>query len=381
LFINLFISHYYSDVFVSFSRVFSYFYHVMRIGINSFVLLLASTLSVGALAQIPNPGFESFNGMPNNVGQFYLADGWTNAGSLTSTPDYYHYFGSLGGDIPETPVAIVNSWEGNAVMGFVACGVAHTNFREYISTELATPLVVGTQYLVSFRLTNGDITSLSASGLGASHIGVAFTENAPQQMGNDPLEITPQFYIDTVMYSREWKHVDFIFTATEAQKYMTVGIFGNDDGKIIEVREGNPQFGYYFVDDFRMVELSDDFDPTQAYYIDDSKADVVDPNSGQLPIGMQPEFFIPNAFTPNGDGDNDNFLPVSNVIESFELEIFSRWGELLFKCQASGLGWDGTIAGEGATAGVYVWQITFDKQDNSEAWVEKTLHGTVNLIR
>ncbi|NQX92983.1 MAG: hypothetical protein HRT74_12830, partial [Flavobacteriales bacterium] len=148
-------------------------------------LFLAMGLSVNA--QIDNGGFEGNSGLPNNTGQFNLVNAWSNAGSSMSSPDYYHNNGTAGGDLPETPIAIVNAYEGKGVMGFVATGIKGTDYREYLVNELNQPLQAGTKYVVSFSITNGERTSFSTSGLGTSHFGVAFSTASPQQTDNEPL--------------------------------------------------------------------------------------------------------------------------------------------------------------------------------------------------
>lgn len=69
-------------------------------------------------------------------------------------------------------------------------------------------------------------------------------------------------------------------------------------------------------------------------------------------------FFLPNAFTPNGDGINDVFLPVANVVdlELYVLRIYDRWGRLLFETIDPWEGWDGTVGGQEMPDGVYVYQ-------------------------
>ena len=69
------------------------------------------------------------------------------------------------------------------------------------------------------------------------------------------------------------------------------------------------------------------------------------------------DVYIPNAFSPNGDSDNDLFLPVGYGIEGFDMNIFDRWGNLIFKSAADRKGWDGTIKGKVAEQGVYVYRI------------------------
>ena len=66
-------------------------------------LIFSDTLS--AQVYILNGGFEISETVPNQSGQWELMNNWTNAGSATANPDYYHTFGYNGGDLPETPLA------------------------------------------------------------------------------------------------------------------------------------------------------------------------------------------------------------------------------------------------------------------------------------
>ncbi len=78
-------------------------------------------------------------------------------------------------------------------------------------------------------------------------------------------------------------------------------------------------------------------------------------------INVTEEFtmYIPNAFTPNGDGINDMFTVKGGgfVRDGFEMQIFDRWGELIFKSNDVDKGWDGTVKGVNAKNDVYVYKI------------------------
>ena len=87
--------------------------------------------------------------------------------------------------------------------------------------------------------------------------------------------------------------------------------------------------------------------------------------------------FIPNAFTPNGDGKNDLFMPLGNNVEQMQLLIFNRWGELLFETTDINQGWDGTFKGAKVQEDVYVWKLLYD--DNFEGHHEQI--GRVSVIR
>jgi len=89
--------------------------------------------------------------------------------------------------------------------------------------------------------------------------------------------------------------------------------------------------------------------------------------------------FVPNAFTPDGNGHNDRFRPLyyGNAVH-FDFAVFNRWGQRVFETQSPGSGgWDGTINGVAAPAGTYVWICSY-QSDGQQPAIQK---GTVILIR
>ncbi len=90
-------------------------------------------------------------------------------------------------------------------------------------------------------------------------------------------------------------------------------------------------------------------------------------------------FYIPSAFSPNGDGKNDVFKPSYKCFfTDYRLNIFSRFGKIVFSSTNADTGWDGMINGQQQPTGVYVWEISyFDTFTNKP--VKKT--GTMMLLR
>ena len=87
---------------------------------------------------------------------------------------------------------------------------------------------------------------------------------------------------------------------------------------------------------------------------------------------------IPNAFTPNGDGLNDTFIPKLRAVSSFQMEVFNTWGEKLFITNSlESKGWDGIYKGQLAPAGNYLYRITLTTSDGQ--LVNRT--GGITLIR
>ena len=83
-------------------------------------------------------------------------------------------------------------------------------------------------------------------------------------------------------------------------------------------------------------------------------------------------FYIPNAFTPNGNGKNEVFKPVMNDIFEFQFNIYNRWGELIFATSNLEEGWDGTFNGSPCMQGMYLWTVDrlgVDKREHSDGSV------------
>jgi gliding motility-associated-like protein len=88
--------------------------------------------------------------------------------------------------------------------------------------------------------------------------------------------------------------------------------------------------------------------------------------------------FVPTAFTPNGDGRNDVFKALLfGNIRSFELSVFNRWGQLVFRSNDPMKGWDGRFGGNNQNTGTYVWVCKYQLGEEPL----KTERGTVVLIR
>lgn len=89
----------------------------------------------------------------------------------------------------------------------------------------------------------------------------------------------------------------------------------------------------------------------------------------------------PNAFSPNGDGLNDYFMPVvapSCQVAGYHFQVFNRWGQLVFVSQKVGEGWDGRIKGVPADVGTYMYHLQMEAGEEQEQ-VVKT--GSFLLIR
>lgn len=110
---------------------------------------------------------------------------------------------------------------------------------------------------------------------------------------------------------------------------------------------------------------------------------------------------VPNVFTPNGDGTNDEFRVVYRSLKEFHCWVYNRWGHLVYEWSDPAKGWDGTIGGRPAAEGAYfyviralgtdadenakytikpVYNSKLKKQDEALIGVYQ-LSGSINLLR
>lgn len=97
-----------------------------------------------------------------------------------------------------------------------------------------------------------------------------------------------------------------------------------------------------------------------------------------ITVDSKIQLYIPNVFSPNNDGSNDRFLvfPGKGIAGVESIQIFDRWGGLMYE-QAGNEGWDGRVAGEPATPGVYLYQVVVQLFDGTT----RVESGDITLIR
>ena len=97
-----------------------------------------------------------------------------------------------------------------------------------------------------------------------------------------------------------------------------------------------------------------------------------------LKVYKGPDIYVPTGFTPNDDGKNDKFYPLSVGIKKINyFRVFNRWGQMVFSGTTLNDGWDGKLGGSEQPGGVYVWIVQATTRDD-RVIIKK---GTVMLIR
>ena len=173
----------------------------------------------------------------------------------------------------------------------------------------------------------------------------------------------------------------FVFTPEKVSKNEPIAYFKNtskqsdnylwnfgDDNYSTEI---NPEHVY--------PEIGKTYTVSLTAYDDQKKCEHTVQNA--LIVADEILFYVPNVFTPDGNSFNDNFQPVfySGVDPyHFKLEIFNRWGALIFVSENPKMGWDGLYNQALVASGTYVWSITFNETMSDKIHTKK---GTVTVLR
>ena len=100
--------------------------------------------------------------------------------------------------------------------------------------------------------------------------------------------------------------------------------------------------------------------------------------SNTVRVKKKLQLYVPNAFTPDGDKVNDLFGIEEQGINEFSMEIFNRWGELVYYTDKLGDKWDGKENGKECKQDAYVYVIQAKGEDDI---AYTTLRGSVTLLR
>ena len=94
-------------------------------------------------------------------------------------------------------------------------------------------------------------------------------------------------------------------------------------------------------------------------------------------VRVREGIYIPNAFSPNGDGINEYFFVDGQNITDLKMTIFDRWGEVLVQTENKNFKWDGTYKGRVCQQGVYIYYITTKGANGTE----NEFKGTITLVK
>lgn len=230
---------------------------------------------------------------------------------------------------------------GDAYIAITTYADYYPDAREYVWTQLSTPLVIGKNYLVEFYVCSSKSQQISANFF-SNNIGCLFTTYTPNNIiPNNFAQINNNSLLNDTI---NWVKINRVFTADSAYNYMILGNFFNDTNTLIGAYlTDSLNISYYFIDDVSVNE----YNVSPEAIIDNE---------------------IPNIFTPNNDNINDVWQFNSN--DSLNCIIYNRWGNKIFETNKSFIQWDGrTTSGIECTDGIYYYTIQ-TKEQNYKGYIQ-----------
>lgn len=301
---------------------------------------------------IYNGDFELYDTCPNNPsspGDLEIEHclGWT-APTKLGTSDYFNICNNTSvfhlAGVPQNLIGFQYPYNGNGYCGIIAWNIGLSNgesYREYIQTKLIRVLESGVNYHFSFHVAYYGVN------YSLEKIGALFSANDYNSNSYTPIIATPQIKNQNsfITDSLNWTKIEGDFYALGGEQFLTIGYFEDSLSVKDTFNTYNDPLAlydsYYFIDGVELVE-----------------------NEEQ----------IPNIFSPNNNGVNDEWNP--KVKDGEFIEIYNRWGTKI--CELSqGQRWNGrTSSGEECNEGVYYFVIRTKQELKSEF-----KKGFIQLVR
>ncbi len=228
------------------------------------------------------------------------------------------------------------------------------NWREILQVQLIDTLQVGKRYCVSFFVSRYDYCNYACNNIGA------LLSSFPLANGNSILTLTPTInndpFVNPLLSDTTWLEVSGSFVAAGNEQWIIIGNFNNDansDTVFTGVAQMGADYSAYIIDDVSVTRCDDTV------------------------ITTNDNLFVPNAFSPNGDGNNDVLFVRGQNIKELHFSVYDRWGEKVFETSSINEGWDGTFNGEKMESAVFAYYLTVTYNDGKTA--EKK--GNVSLVK
>ncbi|MEZ5031259.1 MAG: gliding motility-associated C-terminal domain-containing protein [Saprospiraceae bacterium] len=387
------------------------FIPIMRVTI--FCILLYSPAQLWAQNLVPNGGFEEIWKCPTAGGQIngYLKNWFTTF----STPDLYHQCAGLWMPLWSEPRS------GNGVVTISNLSSTNGGLHEYMHVKLRNSLVKDSLYHFSawLRPCSDRFYHTDQFHVVFSDTLVSFVPLPGPQAGYLPLTPDIKWQSGIIPWGEEWILFEDCYRARGNEQYMIIGNFSPD--ALTTIDTGTLLGDVYRWDDIAIVPLSlprgpaladrcegdtmwlpvysedititIDGTPVSEKYIPERAGSldvrmvhrlcgIVD--SLQVQISECPEpvicdVFLPTAFSPNNDGNNDEWqvhTPCS--FSYFKVALFDRWGEQIFTTSHPDISWDGTFRGQLMPGGVYAGYIQYQWEGIGQGF-SQTFH--IHLLR
>ena len=279
----------------------------------------------------------------------------------------------------------------NSSTGEISNGVGGTTYSiEYTtsgscpnsSTETVTVNSLPTiGYLGNTSLCEGESTKLTAYGAASYQWGAGQTIN--------PIIIAPSADTTIVVSGTIGSCVGNKTITVNVQALPIISIsgdttiFSGEEGWLSA--EGGDSYSWWPSDGLSCVDCAEPevfITESITYCVEANLGGCVDTACVNVEVEFKPEVecgevYVPNAFSPNGDNNNDVLYVYGDCITELKFEIFNRWGESVFVTETVGAGWDGAFRGKNLNTGVFTYVASVVSTNQGE----QVISGNVTLFR
>lgn len=322
-----------------------------------FLIIILPSLASGQIINnlVPNGDFEQSDSCFDQIRGLWKVNDWDAAVPNNLCSSEYYNICQLGFPwLPKDPVHNILG-KGSAAIILKATVPDH---HEYLQSSLNAVLETDTTYVVKLSLK--PIYWAYQTEWGTNAIEVLFSSDSikapivnnftPSRIDTCPSVVFKNSFLDTNI----WYECTAYYTAKGTEQYITIGIFSPDSDYefySIGINYGQQwQTAYYLIDNVMVYKASDTI------------------------IDLIPAPILSNVFSPNQDGLNDVY-EISNLPENSTLEVFNRWGGLVFKQAPYANQWAGIATnGEHVAEGVYFVILTYSDALGETKQLKQTLH-------
>jgi gliding motility-associated-like protein len=233
------------------------------------------------------------------------------------------------------------------------------NYREYLQTALSSVLMKDSIYVIELSIKSTHVKNQNEWATDRLEVflsndsvqGKVMSGFIPSRIDTPPSKV---FFLRNIIDTVNWYRYRGFYRAIGNERFVIIGNFSPEDSIDIYPLISNPNnpnhIAYYLIDNVMVYKASDTI------------------------VRKQPEPILPNVFSPNQDGVNEVYA-IEHLPENSTLEVFNRWGSLVFTQAPYQNNWPGHAPnGNPLADGVYFAILTYQDQNGKLQQKKQTVH-------
>ncbi len=248
----------------------------LLIGWVIFAKVIGLSSELNAQNLVLNPSFENYTSCPQSISEFDKAVNWQSPyinliGDTCSTSDLYNSCSLFGGaGVPQNLLGYQAAHTGIGYAGMIlydgfpltifGCTNIPTGWREYAEGTLSSPLIAGQTYCVSFYVSLPDNVKFATDDIGVYFSNTLINISCTTVGSSSVLPFSPQLEYNgpAITDTSGWTKLQWSYTATGGERYITIGNFKNDASTTYTCVNGNSvnSHAYYYLDDVEVIQTA-----------------------------------------------------------------------------------------------------------------------------